>query len=132
MNNQYQSIQEPSGMEVWYSSYISTADSPKHSSSTLSRYKNKINLSTISGISVIEFIRKSQLYLEPDATDQFYFVDASKRFRPDIIAHELYGTPLLYWVILACNNLTSPLEVETNMTLRIPRLARLLSNERVI
>lgn len=132
MNNVYQSIVEPSGKEIWYSDYIADATSPKRSTSTLNRYKNKINLTTISGLTVYEFIRKSQLYIEPSDDDQYYFVDASKRYRPDIIANEMYGTPILYWVILSCNNLSSPLQVETNMTLRIPQLATLFNNEKVI
>lgn len=132
MNNQYQDIVEPSGKETWYSDYISQAVSPKRSSSTLNRYKNKITLTTISGITSYEFIRKSQLYIEPHDDDQFYFVDASKRYRPDIISNEMYGTPILYWVILSCNNLSSPLQVETNMTLRIPQLTTLFNEEKVI
>ena len=131
-NNIYQTRYEPSGKEVWYSSYIVNANSPKRSTSSLSRYTNKITLTTVSGITVLEFIRKSQLYIEPSDSDQYYFVDASKRYRPDIIANEMYGTPILYWVILSCNNLSSPLQVETNMTLRIPQLTTLFNNEKVI
>lgn len=132
MNNIYQDIAEPTGKEIWYSNYIAEANSSKRSTSTLNRYKNKITLTTISGITVYEFIRKSQLYLEPRDDDQYYFVDASKRYRPDVISNEMYGTPILYWVILSCNNLSSPLDVKTNMTLRIPQLTTLLNNEKVI
>lgn len=132
MDNQYQGIVEPSGKEIWYSSYISYVNNPKHSSSTMNRYKNKINLTTNSGITTIEFIRKSQLYIPPQDDDQYYLVDASKRYRPDVISNDMYGTPILYWVILSCNGLSSPLEVETNMTLRIPNLATIFNNERVI
>ena len=131
-NNIYQDKAEPTGKETWYSNYIAKATVSKRSTSTLNRYKNKITLTTISGITSYEFIRKSQLYLEPRSDDQYYFVDASKRYRPDVISYEMYGTPVLYWVILSCNNLSSPLEVKTNMTLRIPQLTTLLNNEKVI
>lgn len=132
MNNQYQDIVEPDGQAIWYSSYINYVQQPKKSTSTLNRYKNKINLTTVTGITTIEFIRKSQLYIPPQEDDQYYLVDASKRYRPDIISNDMYGTPILYWVILSCNNLSSPLQVETNMTLRIPNISTLFNNERVI
>lgn len=132
MQNEYQDRIEPSGQETWYSSFISAAISPPRQESTLNRYKNKINIVTATGTRVIEFIKKSQLYIEPSEGDQFYFVDASKRYRPDIIANEVYGNPQLYWVILACNNLSHALQVKTNMTLRIPQLSTILQDERVL
>ena len=30
--------------------------------------------------------------------------------RPDLISNEFYGTPLLFWAILAANDLTDPFE----------------------
>lgn len=132
MDTDYQTITEPSNQSIWYSGFISNAISQTYDSSTLNRYKNKINLVNIQGTRVIEFIRKTQLYIEPANDDQYYFVDSSKRYRPDLISLEMYGTPILYWVILICNNLSHPLEVKTNMTLRIPQLSTILNNGRVI
>lgn len=132
MDTDYQTITEPSNQSIWYSGFISNAISQNYDSSTLNRYKNKINLVNIQGTRVIEFIRKTQLYIEPANDDQYYFVDSSKRYRPDLISLEMYGTPILYWVILICNNLSHPLEVKTNMTLRIPQLSTILNNGRVI
>lgn len=131
MNNE-DIIIEPDGMEIWYSSHVSDVIEPPRSSSTLNRYKNKLQLVDSTGVRMIEFIKQSQLYLEPRDDDQYYFVDASKRYRPDAISMEVYGTPILYWVILMCNNLSHPLDVKTNMTLRIPRLSTLFDNERVL
>ena len=132
MDTDYQTITEPSNQSIWYSGFISNAISQNCDSSTLNRYKNKINLVNIQGTRVLEFIRKTQLYIEPANDDQYYFVDSSKRYRPDLISLEMYGTPILYWVILICNNLSHPLEVKTNMTLRIPQLSTILNNGRVI
>lgn len=132
MDTDYQTITEPSNQSIWYSGFISNAISQNYDSSTLNRYKNKINLVNIQGTRVLEFIRKTQLYIEPANDDQYYFVDSSKRYRPDLISLEMYGTPILYWVILICNNLSHPLEVKTNMTLRIPQLSTILNNGRVI
>ena len=132
MDTDYQTITEPSNQSIWYSGFISNAISQTYDSSTLNRYKNKINLVNIQGTRVIEFTRKTQLYIEPANDDQYYFVDSSKRYRPDLISLEMYGTPILYWVILICNNLSHPLEVKTNMTLRIPQLSTILNNGRVI
>lgn len=132
MNNQSFQQVEPIGADIWYSSYISQAISPKISTGTLNRYKNKINLITMNGTRVIEFIKQSQLVLPKGEGDKYYFVDSSKRYRPDLISLEMYGTPNLYWVILACNNLSHPLQVKTNMTLRIPALSAILDDGRLV
>jgi hypothetical protein len=127
MDNQYQTHVEPSNREVWYSSTISDVYSDR-ASNTVSRYRNKIRLTSYTGYTFLEFIKKSQLYLPVSAEDQYYFVDASKQYRPDLISNELYGSPIYYWVILSCNNLISPLQVRANLTLRIPPLASILNN----
>lgn len=131
MFSEYQTKIEPTNKEVWYSGTINSATSSRNNS-TLNRYTNKINLFYFDGTKVTEFIKKSQLYPEQSLDDQYYFVDASKRYRPDLIAQELYGTPILYWVILSANNLARPLDVKTNMTLRIPSLSSVLQNGRLI
>lgn len=127
MDNQYQTHREPSNREVWYSSTISDVYSDR-ANNTLSRYRNKIRLTSYTGYSFLEFIKKSQLYLDVSSEDQYYFVDASKQYRPDLISNEIYGSPIYYWVILSCNNLISPLQVRTNLTLRIPPLGEILNN----
>ena len=127
-NNPYQTRREPSNKEVWYSQALSSVENTNVSVSYLDRYINKLSLVTRTGLKVTEFIKKSQLYLPVDPTDQYYFVDASIRYRPDIISQEVYGTPILYWVILSCNNLTHPLEMTTALTVRVPHLSRILKD----
>lgn len=131
MQNEYQTTPEPSGKETWYSASINAVTSGSRVN-TMNRYLNKVSLVYFDGTKVTEFIKKSQLYPEPSDDDQYYFVDASKRFRPDIIAQEVYGTPLLYWVILSANHLARPLDVKTNMTLRVPSLNTILRNGRLL
>ena len=131
MNNQYQTHQEPSNREVWYSKVLSNVVSDRDVN-TLNRYRNKIKLTSYSGYNVIEFIKKSQLYLPEDPSDQYYFVDASKQYRPDLISNEVYGSPIYYWVILSCNNLISPLQVAANLTLRLPSLTSILNSGTLI
>lgn len=131
MNNQYQTHQEPTNREVWYSRVLSNVNSDRDINS-LNRYRNKINLTSYSGYNVLEFIKKSQLYLPEAPTDQYYFVDASKQYRPDLISNEIYGSPIYYWVILSCNNLISPLQVVTNLTLRLPSLTSILNSGTLI
>lgn len=130
-NNDYQIHTEPSMQEIWYSNFLNSI-SQQTTEGTLNRYKNKIYLTSYTGVHTIEFIKRSQLYLKEDPTDTYYFVDASKRYRPDLISLEMYGTPILYWVILECNNLFTPLDVETNLTLRIPSLSRILRDGRLV
>lgn len=127
MNNEYQTHLEPSNREVWFSSSLSDIYSDK-SNNTVSRYRNKIRLTSFSGVTFLEFIKKSQLYLPVSPDDQYYFVDASKQYRPDLISNEVYGSPVYYWVILSCNDLISPLQVRTNLTLRIPPLGEILNH----
>ena len=127
MNNEYQTHLEPSNREVWFSSTLSDVYSDRDNN-TLSRYRNKIRLTSYTGVTFLEFIKKSQLYLPVSPDDQYYFVDASKQYRPDLISNEVYGSPIYYWVILSCNNLISPLQVRTNLTLRIPPLGEILNH----
>lgn len=127
----FQSKPEPSNKEVWYSYSISTAECNR-TNSTISRYRNKIRLNAVNGTQALEFIKRSQLYINKSPKDEYYYVDASKRYRPDLLSFELYGTPELYWVILECNNLNTPLDMETTLTLRVPSLSSIINNRQVI
>lgn len=131
-DNLLQDHYEPTGQEVWYGTAVSLADPPLSKSTTMNRYKNKVNLIMIDSTRVIEFIRSSQLTIPPEDSDIYYMVDASKRYRPDLISQEVYGNPLLYWVILSCNNMTHPLQMKTGLTLRIPQLSSIVKNKKVL
>ena len=130
-SNPYQKHLEPTGKDVWYSSLVTNVAN-RRTNSTLDRYANKNRITMYDGTTFIEFIRKSMLYTEVKSSDQYYFVDAGKRLRPDLISYELFGTPIFYWVILSDNNLVSSLQAQTNLTLRIPTLSNIVNNERLI
>ena len=131
LNNPMQKNLEPDYINTWYSSLIVTVNSDK-TNATISRYKNKRVLTLFDKTTFIEFIRKSMLYTEKVAGDQYYFIEAGKRLRPDLISYELYGTPIFYWIILSDNNLVSPLQVKANLTLRVPELSNVVNNNKII
>lgn len=131
LKNPMQKNLEPTYTEVWYSNLVTNVELSQ-SNSTLSRYKNKRVLTLFDNTTFIEFIRKSQLYTEKASTDQYYFIDVSKRLRPDLLSYELYGTPIFYWVLLSDNNLVSPLQAKTNLTLRVPSLSNIVNNSKLI
>lgn len=131
LTNPMQKHVEPSYTDVWYSSLVVNVESKK-TNSTLSRYKNKRVLTLFDKTTFIEFIRKSMIYTDKAPTDQYYFIEAGKKFRPDLISYELYGTPIFYWIILSDNNSVSPLQVRTNLTLRVPELSNIVNNGKII
>ena len=130
-SNPYQKHTEPSAKNTWYSKYVAHVAN-KRTNSTLDRYANKNRITLNDGTTFIEFIRKSMLYTEIKDTDQYYFVDAGKKLRPDLISYELFGTPIFYWIILSDNNLVSSLQAQTNLTLRIPELSEVINNKKLI
>lgn len=61
-------------------------------------------------------------------SDDLYTVPPGGVNRLDAISNAFYGTPSLWWVIAAVNNVTDPLiGVALNTTIRIPAKARLAS-----
>lgn len=131
LENPMQKHLEPTYTEAWYSSLVTNVNTDK-SNSTLSRYKNKRVLTLFDKTTFIEFIRKSMIYTDKSANDQYYFIEAGKKFRPDLISYELYGTPIFYWIILSDNDLVSSLQVKTNLTLRVPELSSVVNNSKII
>lgn len=131
LNNKYQVHPEPSMQQTWYSTIVTNVESVR-TYNTTSRYKNKRRLTLLDGTTFIEFIRHSMLYLEEHDTDQYYFVMASKKQRPDILSLDLLGVSTFYWVILANNHLASPLQMKNDLTLRVPSLTRVINNEKMI
>lgn len=129
--NPLQKNLEPSYQATWYSSLVKIVEVDE-TNSTLSRYRNKRIITLFDNTTFIEFIRKSMLYTPIAADDQYYFTPAAKKTRPDLLSYELYGTPIFYWVILSDNNLVSPLQMRTNLTLRVPNLAAIVNNSQII
>lgn len=131
LTNPLQKHVEPSYQTTWYSSLVKEVET-NQSNSTLSRYRNKRIITLFDNTTFIEFIRKDMLYTAVSAEDQYYFVPAGKKTRPDLLSYDLYGTPIFYWMILSDNNLVSPLQMKTNLTLRVPSLASIVNNAKII
>lgn len=131
LKNPMQKHTEPSFGTTWYSGLVVNIAADR-SNSTLSRYKNKRVLTLFDNTTFIEFIRHSMLVTDKAANDQYYFIDAGKRLRPDLLSYELYGTPIFYWVILSDNGFVSPLQMKTNLTLRVPNLSNIVNNDKLI
>lgn len=131
-NNPYQTNPEPSNREVWYAPSIVSLEYKSANNTRMNRYLNKIKMTNSAGEKFVEQIKRSQIYIPESSDDTYYYVDASKRYRPDIIAQEVYGNPVLYWVILSCNGLKHPLDLVTGITVRIPPLQSILNDERIM
>lgn len=52
--------------------------------------------------------------------DQYCEVTPEVEGRLDLISHQYYGTPLLWWVIAEASNIFNPLEIPVGTVLRIP------------
>lgn len=63
--------------------------------------------------------------LYPDHSDTQFFVDTSTAQRPDLIAYEVYGNPLLAWVIMRRNGIHSLNQLVFGTVLWIPSRARI-------
>lgn len=131
-DNPYQNRPEPSDREVWYSSTIHNIEQNTSQNTKMNRYQRKLRLTNRQGIKFIEFTRKEQIYIPESEDDEYYYIDPSHRFRPDLISQEVYGTPVLYWVILSCNDMRHPLDLDTGLTVRIPPLQSIIHDGRIM
>lgn len=132
LDNPYQNRPEPSDRDVWYSSSIYNVEQFSGPNPKMDRYKRKLRLTSKSGTNFIEFTRKEQIYIPESKEDDYFYIDASYKFRPDLVSQQVYGTPVLYWVILSCNNMRNPLDLDTGITVRIPPLQSIIHDGRVM
>ena len=59
----------------------------------------------------------------PESTDDLYHdLSAGEAGKLDIVSFYYYGTPDLWWVIAAANNILNPLRVAAGQRLRIPSI----------
>lgn len=47
-------------------------------------------------------------FIAQKETDKTFVVNQTTAYRPDIIAYQFYGTPILSWVICYVNNISNP------------------------
>lgn len=63
-----------------------------------------------------------------DVSDYTYIIPSSYQYRPDLLANELYGTPLYWWVFMSrnLNVIRDPIwDFKTGRAIMIPTLDRL-------
>lgn len=131
LDNPYQVHPEPDIQSTWYSPIVNTVNNNRVYNTT-NRYKNKNVITLQDGTTFIEFIRSSMLYTPEDETDQYYYVMPNKSQRPDILSLDLLGASSFYWIILSDNHLVSPLQLQSQLTLRIPTITSIMNNTNLI
>jgi hypothetical protein len=65
-----------------------------------------------------------------DVSDTTYIVPASYQYRPDLLANELYGTPLYWWVFMSrnINLIRDPIwDFKAGLTIMVPTVGQLTS-----
>lgn len=70
--------------------------------------------------------------LEPQRDDGYHQVTASESNRLDLISYNLYGTPMLYWVLAEANNIYDPTSVPAGTLLRAPSRSRIFGFKGVL
>lgn len=104
----------------WYSkSKVKTIFSP-NLSTWRSRYDLKDQLLLRDGNLVIRNMRKSDLISPTNSTDMEHEVEPGEAYRPDIIAHRVYGDARMAWIILSFNNMKEVFELKAGMRIVIP------------
>lgn len=113
------------GVATWFDSGIVGVTTQKNTEAT-NRYKDKFLIEEMTNGTHLSFMRKKDIAIPERDEDQFFFVSAKYEYRPDILAYNVYGSPLYYWVILAANNMKSFWDLKVNLTIRIPDIASVL------
>lgn len=65
----------------------------------------------------------SPIVIVPAVTDQLIKVESKYKNRPDLLAHDLYGTAQLWWIFAARNPdiINDPIyDFKTNITIYVP------------
>jgi len=50
------------------------------------------------------------------------YVVVDEEGRPDLLSHRIYGSTQYWWILLVYNNLVSPFDVQSGMTIRYPSI----------
>ena len=77
---------------------------------------------TTQGDETMNILTKRLFLFEPD--DLLYEIDSFYAFRPDLLAHDLYGSSKLWWVFMHRNmdTITDPIySFTTGTEIRIPK-----------
>lgn len=85
----------------------------------LSRYANEevIYYGELNRITFKTYKRENVPRLEDD---KFMVISTGYEFRPDLVAHDVYGTPNLWWRIMQANNIFDIYEFKRGRNIRVP------------
>lgn len=92
------------------------------------RYKDCVILEDVETGEVLLSTRiPVDIYARPD--DKYHRVNIHETTRLDILAHQYYKNPLLWWVIAQANDIYDPfISLEPGTLIRIPSLESLYGN----
>lgn len=86
-----------------------------------SRYKNSdvIYYNTVKSTYItFEIYKKTETPVA--SSDTFTVLDHQFTYRPDLLAHKVYGDPRLWWKIMEANNIKDILDFKAGINIRIP------------
>lgn len=96
------------------------------------RYSNKTQMRLENGDIIIRNTRLSDIEVPESDSDTVHKIEASERYRPDLVAFRVYNNANLAWVLLSANNMKSFFEFETDVIIRIPEITSLYSSGGVL
>jgi len=74
----------------------------------------------------LDILSPRQITMELD--DQFYTIERTYAYRPDLLAYDLYGTPRLWWVFAQRNpdEIEDPIyDFKPGVTIQLPKPANI-------
>lgn len=111
---------------TWFDTSCVAVSTQRKDETEIDRYKNRFLIETDVGNVQLSFFHKKYMTFEDTESTQYFFVSAKYEHRPDLIAYNVYGSPLYYWIVLAANNMKSFWELEVNLTIKLPDLMSVL------
>ena len=106
--------------QTWYSEELVNEVQVPKLSTVRSRYDLKERLLLEDGNLVIRNMRRNDLVPTTSSNDMLHIVQPGEKYRPDIIANNVYGDPRLAWLILSANNLSDIFDLVTDLEIVIP------------
>lgn len=72
--------------------------------------------------------------LKPHDSDEFYTVEVGEEMRWDYLAHKIYGSTFLWWVLPLVNGSRDPFDGRpfVGEVLRVPQVSRILGLQQVV
>jgi len=113
---------------TWFDRECKSVSTQRKGNNEIDRYKTRYLIETQEGNVQLSFFNKKCMTFEETETTQYFFVSAKYEHRPDLIAYNVYGSALYYWVVLAANNMKSFWDLEVNLTIKLPDLISVIGD----